>query len=380
MADYYILSTKCSIHQRKTKKHGTVYDVMFRLITKDGEEIQKKLSGYSSKAKAKQAHADFILENCELVKNNPVKKKETAKKDPLIGDLLREYIASLSNQNKDSSIYVKTKIYESFIFPKYGDRKITDLTKEELYRWQDELWSTKNPRTGKAYSHNYLNKVRNFFAAFLSWCESRYGYENQLSEVKRPKKRAPSKEKQIWTKEEFQKFISVVDDPMYYTLFTLLFFTGRRKGEVLALTPQDIKLNSPQPSINFSKSITRKTIDGSAYKITSTKADKIQTTPICKTVRYALQNYEAGVPFFFGGEKPIAENTLTRVFQRYCNKAEMSPIRIHDLRHSFVSMLIHNGANFMVVADLIGDTVEQVTKTYAHMYQSDKIAIINTLD
>lgn len=380
MAEYYILSTKCSIHQRKTKKHGTVYDVMFRVITKDGEEIQKKLSGYSSKTKAKQAHADFILENCELVKNTPLKKKETEKKDPLVGDLLREYIASLSNQNKDISIYEKNKIYKAFIFPKYAEHKITELTREELYRFQDELWSTKNPRTDKPYSHAYLNKIRNFFAAFLSWCESRYGYPNQLSEVKRPKKRAPSTEKQIWTKEEFQKFISVVDDQMYYTLFTVLFFTGRRKGEVLALTPQDIKINGKQPSINFSKSITRKTLDGAPYKITSTKADKIQTTPICKTVMNALQNYEAGEPFFFGGEKPIAENTLTRVFQRYCQKAEVTPIRIHDLRHSFVSMLIHNGANFMVVADLIGDTVEQVTKTYAHMYQSDKIAIINSLD
>lgn len=39
-------------------------------------------------------------------------------------------------------------------------------------------------------------------------------------------------------------------------------------------------------------------------------------------------------------------------------------------------MLIHLGANFMVVADLIGDTVEQVTKTYGHLYQEDKLSII----
>lgn len=52
---------------------------------------------------------------------------------------------------------------------------------------------------------------------------------------------------------------------------------------------------------------------------------------------------------------------------------------IHDLRHSFVSMLIHLGANLMVVADLIGDTVEQVTKTYGHLYESDKREIIAKL-
>ena len=52
---------------------------------------------------------------------------------------------------------------------------------------------------------------------------------------------------------------------------------------------------------------------------------------------------------------------------------------MHDLRHSFVSMLIHLGANFMVVADLIGDTVEQVTKTYGHIYEADKLGIIAKL-
>ena len=57
----------------------------------------------------------------------------------------------------------------------------------------------------------------------------------------------------------------------------------------------------------------------------------------------------------------------------------MEPIRIHDLRHSFVSMLLHKGANFMVVADLIGDTVDQVIKTYGHLYESDKKATIDSL-
>ena len=80
--------------------------------------------------------------------------------------------------------------------------------------------------------------------------------------------------------------------------------------------------------------------------------------------------------FYFGGDNPLADNTVRRVFLEYTKKADLPQIRIHDLRHSFVSMLIHLGANFMVVADLIGDTVEQVTKTYGHLYQEDKLSII----
>ena len=375
MTEYYISSTKYSIQERQTKKHGKVYDVVFRVITLDSFEKQKKLSGYKTKALAKQAYAEFITQKCELVKNNPLKKKNTDKEVPLIGDLLRQYIASLSNQNKESTIYDKQNIYDRYIFPKYGNTKITALTREELYRWQDELWATKNPRTGKFYSYKYLTKIRTHFSAFMLWCESRYGYENHFPEVTKPKRRTPKTQMKFWTREQFEQFISVVDDPMFHCFFTMLFYTGRRFGEVVALSPEDVK----KTTVLFDKSITRKTVDDSTYKVTSTKTEKIQNIEICPVMQEELQRYTPQAPFFFGGEKPLYDKKVTYAFQKYCALAGVEKIRLHDLRHSFVSMLIHYGANFMVIADLIGDTVEQVTRTYGHLYEADKHAIISKI-
>lgn len=375
MIQYYISSTKYSLQERQTKKHGKVYDVIFRVTTLDGDEKQKKLSGYTTKTLAKEGYTEFITEYCELVKNNPLKKKKIDKAVPTVGDLIRQYLASLSNQNKDSSIYDKQNIYRLFILPKYEETKITALTKEELYKWQDEMWITRNPRTEDFYAYKYLTKIRGHFAAFLSWCESRYGYKNWFPEVEKPKRRAPKKKMQIWTKEEFEQFIAVVDDPMYHCFFTMLFFTGRRKGELFALPPKYVH----EDNIEFYDSLTRKTIDGSPWKITSTKTDKDQRIPICLRLQEELKNYKGGSPFFFGGERPLAEKTTTDKFNRYCRKAGVRIIKIHELRHSFVSMLIHLGVNLMVIADLIGDTVEQVTKTYGHMYVSDKIEAVKKL-
>lgn len=372
MIEYYISSTKYSLQERMTRR-GKVYDVIFRIVTLDGVEKQKKLSGFANKTLAKQGYTDFVTSKCELVKNNPIKKKNPKKSDILIGDLLRQYLASLFNQNKDSSIYDKQNVYRLFILPKFEQVKIKTLSKEMLLTWQDEIWSQKNPRTDEFYSYSYLSKVRAHFSSFLEWCKDRgYCDKNYLNEVKKPKRRAPKKQMQFWTREEFTQFISVVDSPLYHALFTLMFYTGRRKSELFALTPEDIK----KTSIVFDKSLTRKTIGSAPYKITTTKADKIQETPICKIVQDELTAYIGETPFFFGGKTPLAENTVTRIFQRYCRKAEVKIIRIHDLRHSFVSMLIHLGANLMVVADLIGDTVEQVIKTYGHLYEADKTNII----
>ena len=367
MIEYYISSTKYSLQERMTKR-GKVYDVVFRIVTLDGIEKQKKLSGYANKTLAKQGYTDFVTSKCELVKNNPLKKKNPQKEELLVEELIRQYLLSLSNQNKDSSIYDKHGIFENYIIPYFGGKPITDLTQEALYRWQDELWTMKNPRTHQHYAYSYLLKIRNRLAAFLSWVESRYNYPNYLPKVKKPKRRIPKSEMQFWTKEEFEQFISVVDNPTHHAIFMTLFYTGRRKGEVLALSPSDIKSDG----IVFSKTYTRKTIDGTPYQITSTKNEKIGKTPICEPLKKEFQNYHFESPFAFGGKNPIHENTISHAFDRYIQKAGVKRIRMHDLRHSFVSMLIHLGANFMVVADLIGDTLEQVTKTYAHMYEVDK--------
>lgn len=375
MEKYYIRSNKYSTHERQTKS-GRVYDIVFRIVTIDGEEHQKKLSGFKTKADAKEGYLEFVQRFCELTRYTPKKPKELAgQNNPTVAELVPVYIAALGNQNKDSTIYDAHNNLNRYIVPQLGDTRIKDLTKERLYRWQDELWSMKNPRTGEFYSHKYLSKLRNVLSAFLSWVSERYGYANNLPKVKKPKRRTPKTEMLFWTREEFDCFISVVDNPTYRVMYNMLFFTGRRKGEVIALSPNDIT----NKGIRFNKTYTRKTLDGQPYNITSTKNESVGFTPICKPLKAILADYEPQAPFYFGGDAPIHENTLSHAFDRYIERAGVKRIRMHDLRHSFVSMCIHLGASVYVVADLIGDTVEQVLKTYGHLYQEDRQKIIDKI-
>lgn len=375
MAEFFISSNKYSLQERQTKR-GKVYDVIFRVVTLDGEEKQKKLSGYINKTLAKQAYVDFVTERCELIKNNPLKKKTKEKVDFTIKELSLKYFSSIKNQVKDSSIFTKHNLFNLTVIPKFGNYTLKMLSKEILLEWQDEMWSRRNPRTDDFYSFKYLSNIRINFSAFLSWCSERYGTKNYLLEIKKPKRRQQKTEMSFWTKEEFETFISVVDNPMYHCLFMTMFYTGRRKGEIFALSTSDIG----QDKIYFNKTCSRRVFDA-PYVITSTKNEKTGATPICPALQNELHSYKRldKGNFFFGGEHPIHENTVANNFKRYCKLANMKPIRIHDLRHSFVSMLIHLGANFTVIADLIGDTVEQVIKTYGHLYESDKIDIINRL-
>ncbi len=372
--EFYISSNKCALIERSTKR-GKVYDVRFRVVTPDGIVLYKRLSGYTTKTLARQAYMEFVTEKCELVKQNPIKKKNPKKEEPLVGDLIREYMATLANDNKYTTIYDKNNCFNLFVLPYFAQTKIKDLTPSTLAQWVDSLWTTKNPRNGEYYSHKHLAKIRGHFNAFLNWAELRYEYKNRLKEVPAKKKRVSKTEMKFWTRETFEKFISVVDDQTYHALFTFMFYTGRRKGELFALAPADVK----PKSIKINKSLTRKTRSDSTFEITSTKADKNQNVPVCEIVQKEIASYTGESPFYFGGDKPLASTSVKRMFDKYCKQAGVEVIRIHDLRHSFVSMLIHYGANFMVVADLIGDTVEQVMKTYGHMYEEDKLNVLSRI-
>lgn len=380
MTEYYIYSNNFTIQDRQTKK-GTVYDVVFRVITLDGVEKQKKLSGFKTKALAKQAHAQFVTEKCEVTRVRPKKEESDVKNEITVAEAIQKYIAYLlsHNENKESVIYDKQNIFRLFVVPHIGDIKIKDLSKSVLEEWQDKVIEMRNRHTGKPYSTKYFIKIRGYLNSLLSWAEDRYEYKNLLPKVKRPAKRASEHKIKFWSPETFEKFISVVDEPTYHCLFTMMFYTGRRKGELFALSPDDIHTDT----IVWEKSLTRKVLKGQLdepYAITSTKEEKVQKLPICKRVRDEIKKYGGNTPFFFGGDRPLPENTVTRVFQRYCQKAGVEIIRIHDLRHSFASMLLANGENYKVIADLLGDTVEQVMKTYCHICDKDLENALTRID
>ncbi len=375
MEKFYIRSNKYSTQERQTKR-GRVYDIVFRIVTIDGKEKQKKLSGYKTKGAAKEAYLEFVEKYCEFKKGTDLKNLTTPEDSTAtLQEVTDLYLSAIQNQNKDSTIYDKTRILNTIVIPQLGNCQLSELTKERLLRWQDELWAMRNPKTNEFYSYARLSNIRAALSSLLSWASDRFPFNNPMPHIKKPKRRVPKTQMQFWTRDEFEQFIAVVDNPTHHAIFTTLFFTGRRKGEVIALHSDDVT----DKGIKFNKTCSRKTLDGSDYKITTTKNERSAITPICAPLQAELSHYQPAAPFYFGGDKPVHENTLSHAFERYTAKAGVKPIRIHDLRHSFVSMLIHLGASVYVVADLIGDTVEQILKTYGHLYEEDKREIISKI-
>ena len=368
---------------RKTKD-GIVTDVRFRIIDENGQLVQRRLCGYPTKRAAQQAYLDFMK-----TYTPPTFK---LKKDGVytFDELFTLYKKRMESELAASSYYDLNKIFDRFIIPYFSGKSIPEIKKTDYSLWQTELWATKNPKTGEFYTQKYLTKIRSTLMTFLTWCEDTFDIPNLLKLLKKPKRKEMKPEMQFWELEEFIKFQNTVDDEMWKTFFMLLFYSGCRVGEMLALTDYDVIKENSGCFISIRKGLSRRGgKKDNKYLITAPKTEtsnrKVQLPEVMSKQldKYFAYKKEKGISstFLFGGDVPITERTYQRYFDRYTQAAELKHIRIHDLRHSHASMLIHLNVPITVVSKRLGhSTVKMTLERYSHCYSDGDNVAISALD
>ena len=187
------------------------------------------------------------------------------------------------------------------------------------------------------------------------------------------------KEMLFWTKEEYLKFADVMmDKPVSYYAFEVLYWCGLRLGELLALTPKDFDFNSNTVTIN--KSYQR--LHGEDVITTPKTKKSNRTIKMSKFLSEEIQEY---INMQYNLEQddrlfPITKSYLHREMERGAKVAGVKRIRIHDLRHSHVSLLIELGFSAVAIADRLGHESIEITYRYAHLFPSKQNEMADKLD
>ena len=188
-----------------------------------------------------------------------------------------------------------------------------------------------------------------------------------------------SKEMQIWTKEEYLKFAeAIMDKPRSYYAFEMLYWCGIREGELLALTPSDFDFEKETVTIN--KSYQRL---GKEDVITSPKTRKSNRT--IKMPTFLCEEMKDYMKMLYGvGPNDrifeVTKHYLKHEMERGSAAAGVKCIRIHDLRHSHISLLIDMGFSAVAIADRVGHESIRITYHYAHLFPSKQIEMANRLE
>ena len=188
-----------------------------------------------------------------------------------------------------------------------------------------------------------------------------------------------NREMLFWTKEEYLKFAdAMMDKPMSYYAFEMLYWTGIREGELLAITPDDFDFEKRTVTIN--KSFQH--LNGRDI-ITSPKTEKSNRTIqlpkfLCDEMQdYLKMLYDVGLE---DRMFPVTKSYLHREMDRGSKQAGVKRIRIHDIRHSHVSLLIDMGFSATAIADRVGHESIDITYNYAHLFPSKQAEMADKLD
>lgn len=296
--------------------------------------------------------------------------------------LEQDFLEEKRTRMKEQS-WLKLKTALDHFTGTLGDVRIDKLTTAQYQRTLATL-------DEKGLSNRYKNKLIRQFKQMCKWAGKRYDVYTNVPDRFDNYRNEEKKEMQILTLDQFHDLQDVIDDPVYYALFTLLFTMGLRIGEANALTWQDVDFEKGTLSVNKTATTKLKTGD-KQYRITTPKtSNSVRTLLLPQSVSNALlslrdkvyhPNGDRGTAFVFGGLAPIPESTITAHKNKYLKLAGLPQIRLHDFRHSCASLLINNGATPLYVSKWLGhSTVSMTLNTYSHLWDVNLGSIAQLID
>jgi integrase len=214
-----------------------------------------------------------------------------------------------------------------------------------------------------------VNKYRAIVSAVFEHGVRRAGLtRNPAASVdkRRERQREPL---QVFTVEEVERIAQAMEDPQDAELVRVAAYCGLRQGELLALRWRDVHGGV----IAVSRAV-------SAGKVTGTKSHKVRYVPVIPKAAHALARLKERDDFSAPGElvfpnwrgRPMDGGALTRRFKAARDKANARPLRFHDLRHSFGSLLAQDGVDAVSIQAAMGHADLATTQRYLHARQASE--------
>jgi len=303
---------------------------------------------------------------------DPLAGKSELRTAPRISDMIERYTAEhvvkLAPANATNQKAMLTKL----VVPLWGNKLVTDITKNDVAKLLAKI-AEGRARPSKVKPNNRARKLqgpkptpvranrvgevlRKMFTLAIDWG---WREDNPASGFHR---RIETERERFLSPQEIVRLASALDDASDQRaagIIRLCMLTGARLGEVR---------QSRFEQFNLELGVWSK-------PAATTKQRKVHRVPVSSDVAGIVRQRQllvpSGNPWLFPGDVPGQPVKEIRHFWRQVQKiADLPDVRIHDLRHTFASLLVSGGASLEMIGKLLGHTQMQTTQRYAHLMDS----------
>lgn len=345
-------------------KNGTWY-AQFRFTNWKGEPDRKTKRGFATKKEALEWERDFLTQSA-------------GKLEMTFEAFYELYKKNLQDRLKKSTWKMKTSVIESKILPYFKKKRMCDIKPRDIVAWQNIMLKASDDN-GEPYSPVYLKTIHNQLSAIFNHAVKFYELESNPAAKVGNMGKEKTHEMLFWTKDEYLKFAeAIMDKPVSFYAFEVLYWCGLRLGELLALTAADFDLE--KKVLHITKSYQR--IESEDI-ITDPKTPKsIRNVQMPDFLVDEIKDYIDSLYGIADDVRmfPITKSYLHHEMRRGSEKAGVKKIRIHDLRHSHVSLLIEMGFSAVAIADRVGHESIDITYRYAHLFPTTQHAMADQLN
>lgn len=332
----------------RKKDKGYQYVITYKV---NGTWKTKSKQGFKKSNEAKSAMNIALEELKELLKNN-IDKSSLDKTFKYFTDMYIEHLTIYRETN--SVLAFKTAINN---FEPLNNKELIKITNLDIQKCVDRLVKRGlRPTTIK----DYLSKLKTILRA------ARDEYKMIITLPTYGVKVAENKykiNKRALNIQEVDKLLDDFRNSKYYLVILIAVKCGLRLGEILGLTWKDIDLKNSVIKVNKQW----KQTSTNTYGFGTLKSkNSNRLVPISSKLKEELKNDENVVNINSKLFNFKNTDSVSICINRLLKKKGYD-ITIHELRHTYATMLISNGVDFKTAAQFLGHTVEQTMKTYSHV-------------
>ena len=344
-----------------TKNSKGLWDVQFYYKDYQGKNIKKHKRNFKTKKEAVEWAERFIAQQSHNLNMD-------------FESFWQLYREDMSGRLRENTFRTKDYIVELKILPYFGKKKIADITAADIRRWQNSL-------IRQGYAPTYLKTIHNQLSAIFNYAVRYYDLPKNPCIQAGSMGRRNAQEMQFWTQEEFETFIEAVKDkPISYYAFMIMYWTGIRVGELLALTISDF--DAEEKTLSITKSYQRINGKDVITEPKTSKSNRVITLP--NFLASEIEEYISKLYGMMPNDRMfvITKSYLEKEMIRGVRTSGVKKIRLHDLRHSHASLLISKlGAQPNLVADRLGhEKIQTTLSVYSHLYPNQARNLADKLD